>query len=611
MREIILFCLFLQMNMKTMAIAMAKTKMNIKTKPNGNMKTLLKALLVVVAMCCVTTVKADRHSYENPVIRKNFPDPTIIKHDDGYYYAYCTGNYVPIYRSKNLVNWASVGNAFNSTTRPQFVEGAGIWAPDINKIGDKYVMFFSMSTWGGEWSCGIGCAWSDSPYSTFHDAKKLFISSEIGVQNSIDPFYIEDEDGKKYLFWGSFRDIYGIELSDDGLSLKEGAEKFKIAGGLIEGTYIHKRGEYYYLIGSAGSCCDGANSTYHLVVARSKSIKGPYVSKNGGRATSNSFDTILSKDPDFVYGPGHCSEIVTDEAGQDWICYHGYQASDVDKGRCMYLDRVMWDSEGWPYFNGDKPTQEWDRPVIEGYAVDYTYSDVEYIDFTGPNENYKYLFDTGYVPSKSTKLDFDCYSYTENSDEEPFVDEKWRAICSGRNSYNDGISIYVNPEGDKFGYFVGGYVNNGLTNHEFEHKYHIEARLTDITIDGTTFTTNRSVFTKTTQRLTLFSGLQDYPYFGRIYGMKVYAPSTKLLHDYVPVLRNEDEMPMFYDKVDEVYIRPHIKDGFGVGPVVDAIKNVETTQSTDNALYDLRGIKVNDDNPKPGIYIRNGKKIVL
>jgi arabinan endo-1,5-alpha-L-arabinosidase len=46
--------------------------------------------------------------------------------------------------------------------------------------------------------------------------------NEIGVQNSIDPFYIED-DGKKYLFWGSFRGIYAIELNDDGLSLKPDA----------------------------------------------------------------------------------------------------------------------------------------------------------------------------------------------------------------------------------------------------------------------------------------------------------------------------------------------------------------------------------------------------
>ena len=65
----------------------------------------------------------------------------------------------------------------------------------------------------------------------------MFRSNEINVQNSIDPFYIEDA-GKKFLFWGSFRGIYGIELSEDGLSVNKG-EASAGAGTAYEGTYIH------------------------------------------------------------------------------------------------------------------------------------------------------------------------------------------------------------------------------------------------------------------------------------------------------------------------------------------------------------------------------------
>ncbi|HCF80558.1 MAG TPA: arabinan endo-1,5-alpha-L-arabinosidase, partial [Porphyromonadaceae bacterium] len=56
----------------------------------------------------------------------------------------------------------------------------------------------SMSVWGGEWTCGIGVATSDKPEGPFTDHGKLFRSNEIDVQNSIDPFYIE-ENAKKYL----------------------------------------------------------------------------------------------------------------------------------------------------------------------------------------------------------------------------------------------------------------------------------------------------------------------------------------------------------------------------------------------------------------------------
>ena len=148
----------------------------------------------------------------------------MIRDGKGTYYLYATENTrnLPIFKSDNLVDWKFVGTAFTEETRPQMVPDGMIWAPDIQKIGDKYVLYYSKSRWGGEWECGIGVATSDSPEGPFTDMGKMFISKEIGVQNSIDPFYIEDE-GKKYLFWGSFRGIYGIELTEDGLRVKPGA----------------------------------------------------------------------------------------------------------------------------------------------------------------------------------------------------------------------------------------------------------------------------------------------------------------------------------------------------------------------------------------------------
>ena len=137
-----------------------------------------------------------------------------------------------------------------------------------------------MSTWGGEWTCGIGVATSDSPQGPFEDHGMLFRSNEIGVRNSIDPFYIEDG-GKKYLFFGSFHGIYAVELSDDGLSLKENTRPLRVAGDAYEGTYIHKRGKYYYLFASIGRCCEGLKSTYTTVVGRSESLMGPYWNKEG------------------------------------------------------------------------------------------------------------------------------------------------------------------------------------------------------------------------------------------------------------------------------------------------------------------------------------------
>ena len=85
-----------------------------------------------------------------------------------------------------------------------------------------------------------------------------------------------DDDGRVYMMWGSFCGIYGIELSSDGLSIKENATKKLIAGyetnvwsgDQYEGAYLRKINGYYYLFLSLGTCCDGFNSTYHVRVAR-------------------------------------------------------------------------------------------------------------------------------------------------------------------------------------------------------------------------------------------------------------------------------------------------------------------------------------------------------
>lgn len=298
--------------------------------------------------------------YSNPVIDYSLPDPSIIKGEDGYFYLYATEDIrnLPIHRSKDLVNWEFVGTAFTDATRPDFEPEGGVWAPDINKIGDKYVLYYSMSVWGGEWTCGIGCAVSDRPEGPFKDCGMMFRSNGIKVQNSIDPFYIEDN-GHKYLFWGSFRGIYAIELSEDGLSLKSGSSPVQIAGTAYEGTYIHKRGGYYYMFASIGSCCEGLKSTYTTVVGRSTSLFGPYLDKKGQSMMDNHHEILIHKNDSFV-GTGHNSEIVSDNAGTDWLFYHAVSVANPD-GRVLMLDKIDW-IDGWPSVEGNSPSVKSEKP---------------------------------------------------------------------------------------------------------------------------------------------------------------------------------------------------------------------------------------------------------
>ncbi len=307
----------------------------------------------------ITHFKTAKGIYSNPVVLSDAPDPTIIRAQDGNFYLYSTG--VGIHRSADLVKWIRVGEAFTEVGKPKWEPGGGLWAPDINYIDGQYVMYYSMSVWGGTQTCGIGVATSDKPEGPFTDRGKLFRSNEIGVENSIDPFYIEDN-GKKYLFWGSWFGIHGTELTDDGLALKEGAEKQKIGGTAYEASYIHKRGKYYYLFTSMGSCCEELKSTYTTVVGRSENLWGPYVNKSGGRMLDNKHEIVIQGNA-FFKGPGHNSEIITDKDGDDWIFYHAWEVANPSRGRQALMDKIIWEND-WPVIKNKTPSSTSEAPVF-------------------------------------------------------------------------------------------------------------------------------------------------------------------------------------------------------------------------------------------------------
>lgn len=334
-----------------------------------NAKKVVAVLAVFAA--CLTVAHADdrakRLTYNNPVIMKSIPDPTVIRAADGYFYLYGTEDIanMPIHRSRNLVDWTYVGTAFTDATRPRnvrpYTKGM-MWAPDINYINGQYVLYYSIGVWGSPWECGIGVATSERPEGPFVGRGTILMAKDQNVGNSIDQFYIEDG-GKKYMTWGSYWGVYIIELSDDGLSVKPGAKKAQICGNQMEGSYIFKRNGYYYLIGSNGNCCEGKDSKYKLICGRSKSLFGPYVNKEGASMLSGNYTDLLVGN-DYCAGPGHNAEITVDDNGDTWIIYHGYLRADDSKGRVVWLDQVKW-SDDWPYIENGSPSTSSKAPYFK------------------------------------------------------------------------------------------------------------------------------------------------------------------------------------------------------------------------------------------------------
>lgn len=290
--------------------------------------------------------------YTNPVYRADAPDPSVVRGRNGKFYAYVTPNVV--LSSTDLVNWERTGKAIPSD--PEWLAGGAVWASDVTLVDNKYVMYYALSKWNEVDKNGIGVATAIHPEGPFTDNGSLMVSDVIGVKNSIDPCYIEDQ-GKKYLAWGSFFGIYLIELSANGLNVAKDAEKVRIAGDAFEGVFIHKHDGWFYLFASIGSCCEGYASTYETVVGRADNILGPYVDREGRRMLDNAYESLIRGTKDFR-GPGHNSELITDDEGKTWIMYHAYDASNIDLGRCLMLDEVVWDAEGWPSVEGGIPSVE-------------------------------------------------------------------------------------------------------------------------------------------------------------------------------------------------------------------------------------------------------------
>ena len=130
-----------------------------------------RTLLCAAILAATSAAASAGDTFTNPVIRRSAPDPTVIRADDGHFYLYSTEDTpnTPIYRSDNLVDWTLIGTAFSDTSRPSWNPKGGIWAPDINKIGDKYVLYYSKSEWMGLKDAGVGVATADRPEGPFTD----------------------------------------------------------------------------------------------------------------------------------------------------------------------------------------------------------------------------------------------------------------------------------------------------------------------------------------------------------------------------------------------------------------------------------------------------------
>lgn len=321
-------------------------------------------------------------------------DP-VMTQEDGTYYLFGTGEGIPVWSSTDLESWEREPAIFESA--PDWTEKVVpdfdnvMWAPDVYSRDGRHYVYYSVSQFGRN-SSAIGVVTNetldpDSPDYEWVD-HGIVVRSVQGrdMWNAIDANLAVDEEGTPWLTFGShWLGIKIVEMEDNLLETARGAEWHTLAtrhrywklhprdagdaanpelnydslyteeivelnrdseSGAVEAPFIFKRGDYYYLFISWDRCCRGVESTYKIVVGRSKNITGPYMDKEGQPLVRGGGSLVVHglDDSERWAALGHQAAYTFN--GTDYLIFHAYDIEDDGQSKLM-VKEIQWE-DGWP-----------------------------------------------------------------------------------------------------------------------------------------------------------------------------------------------------------------------------------------------------------------------
>ncbi|MEV4296490.1 family 43 glycosylhydrolase [Microbispora rosea] len=277
-------------------------------------------------------------------------DPSVVKRPNGGYLLAHTGDNIVLKTSSDRTAWRNAGAVFpgGAPWTTSYTGGSrSLWAPDISYHNGRYYLYYSASSFGSS-NSAIFLATSTSGASGSWTNEGMIISTDSSSgYNAIDPNLVIDDQGRWWLTFGSFWSGIKLIQLDPATGKRADSTVRSIAqrpgSTAIEAPFIVKHGGYYYLWASFDRCCQGAASTYRIMVGRSASVTGPYVDRNGVAMTSGGGTQVLAGHGS-IHGPGH--QAVINDSDGDVLFYHYY----ADNGASLLgINKIGYDSAGWPF----------------------------------------------------------------------------------------------------------------------------------------------------------------------------------------------------------------------------------------------------------------------
>lgn len=300
-------------------------------------------------------------NFYNPILPGWYSDPSVCMNGEGDYFlitstfTYFPG--VPIFHSRDLVNWKQIGHVLNRSSQLVNMEGqhvsGGIFAPAIsyNPLNKTYYMITT--------NVGAGNFFvkTQDPFGEWSEPIML---PEV---DGIDPSFFFDEDGKAYIVnnddapnnkpeYSGHRTIR-IQEFDVKTDKTVGPSKILVNKGAnpadkpiwIEGPHLYKINGKYFLMSAEG----GTSDWHSEVIFRSDSPMGKYIPwKNNPILTQRHLN---SDRPNSVTCAGHADLIQTKE-GDWWAVFLACRPINnqfENLGRETFLMPVKWSEDGFPY----------------------------------------------------------------------------------------------------------------------------------------------------------------------------------------------------------------------------------------------------------------------
>lgn len=359
------------------------------------------------------------NEYFNPVMAGFYPDPSICRKGDTYYLVNSSFSFfpgVPIFESKDLVNWKQIGNVLDRESQlPLYNQGVsgGIFAPAIS-YNEKNKTFYMITT---NIARGNFFVKTQDPAKGWSEPIYL---KEVG---GIDPSFYFDKNGKAYIVNNDAPSSTPNYEGERSIWIREfdvkndcviGEQKEIVRGGThvvknpiwIEGPHLFKEGKYYYLMCAEGGTCD-----FHSeVILRAKDPMGPWEEYTEGNPILTQRTGLDPNRPDIVTSSGH-ADLVKGPKGDWWAVFlacRPYQDDFYNTGRDTYLLPVTW-KDGWPTI------------LDKGLAIPTVNkkAGLQYEEGLNNTGNFKYTdnFDNGKLDMRWMYLrnpDFSAYSLGDN-----------------------------------------------------------------------------------------------------------------------------------------------------------------------------------------------------